>query len=551
MGTRRRHRPHSLVRQRLGLLTVNRPRSSPTLPGKPWSRLLPALFLGLLALLMTAAFTVGSAGAAGSPCDAGSGATNVTRWTGASGDNNWDTPGNWDNGVPTPTKIACILKPGTYVVNAGVDSTAMALSLELGATSGSQKLHVSGKANARQGQLTLSNQDPSQGVNANGEIDLAEAASITEGNVTVSAGTLTNRGKVASFAAGSGPNTIAGNFDNRGALQVDENTNGSGTSNWTSSGTINIAAGKTLALSWDANSSFAQTAGTITNNGTFDQTNGTFSASGNGTQTGSPLQFDGAVTIDPSGTGSGSFESRSAGATLGSDIGAGYTLRVAGREFSHEGKLIVPADHSNRGTIELGGENTQGTLAITTGSTLTSAGSIVSTFTAANSTNNGPNHLSGRVVNPGSIIVAEASLDGSADISTSGTVSVGNGSRSSLSVGTLIQSGDIQIADFSQLSVSGNDTQTAGVTNLDGTDAQLASSALVVQGGTLSGIGTVSGPVTNGGLIAPGASGVTGTLSISGTYTQQAAGDLAIKVTATGNDLLASLAPRHWMALCR
>jgi len=269
----------------------------------PLTRLAPrrlwAILLGLLAVVLTAALTVASAGAAGSPCDAGSGATNVTRWTGAAGDNSWDTPGNWDNGAPTLTKIACIVKPGTYVVNAGVDSGAMALSLELGAASGSQKLHVSGKAFARQGQLTLSNQDPSQGVNANGEIDLADAASTTEGNIRVSAGTLTNRGKVASFAAGSGPNTIAGNFDNRGTLQVDEDTNGSGPgyfvsgpATWTSSGTITIAAGKTLALNWDANSSFTQTAGTITNNGTFDQVRGTFAASGNGTQSGSPLQFD-------------------------------------------------------------------------------------------------------------------------------------------------------------------------------------------------------------------------------------------------------------------
>jgi len=427
---------------------------------------------------MTAAFTVGSAGAAGSPCDAGSGATNVTRWTGASGDNNWDTPGNWDNGVPTPTKIACILKPGTYVVNAGVDSTAMALSLELGATSGSQKLHVSGKANARQGQLTLSNQDPSQGVNANGEIDLAEAASITEGNVTVSAGTLTNRGKVASFAAGSGPNTIAGNFDNRGALQVDENTNGSGTSTWTSSGTINIAAGKTLALNWDANSSFAQTAGTITNNGTFDQINGTFSASGNGTQTGSPLQFDGAVTIDPSGTGSGSFESRSAGATLGSDIGAGYTLRVAGRANSHEGNLKVPADRTNRGTIRLGSADdaTNATLTVLSGAKLTNVGTIVSEIV-------GGEAINGNLDNQGTLqINADTGSDsrnppGTSNWTSSGTINIAAGKTLALNwdanssfaqtAGTITNNGTFDQTNGT-FSASGNGTQTGSPLQFDG-----------------------------------------------------------------------------------
>ncbi len=377
-----------------------------------------------------------------------------------------------------------------------------------------------------------------------GTIRLGSADDGTNATLTVQSGAkLTNAGTIVSEIVGG--EQINGNLDNQGTLQINADTgsdsrNPPGTSIWTSSGAINIAADRTLALSWNASSSFTQTAGTITTiGGTFDQTGGTFAASGNGSQTGDPLQFDGDVTISPSGTGSGTFESRSGNATLGSDIGAGYTLRVAGRANGHEGKLSVPADRTNHGTIDLGGENTQGTLAISTGSTLTSDGSIISTFTGPNSTNYGPNHLSGRVVSSGSITVAEASLDGSADLSTSGTVNVGDGTGSSLSLGSLIQSGDIQIADSSQLSVSGNDTQTAGVTNLNGTHAQLAASALLLQGGTFSGIGTVSATVTNAGLVAPGAGEVTGTLSINGTYTQQAAGDLAIKVTSAGNDLLA------------
>jgi len=315
-------------------------------------------------------------------------------------------------------------------------------------------LRVAGRANGHEGNLKV----PADRTNR-GTIRLGSADDATYATLTVLSGAkLTNAGTIVSEIVDG--EAINGNLDNQGTLQINADTgsdsrNPPGTSNWTSSGTINIAADRTLALSWNANSSFTQTAGTITTiGGTFDQTGGTFAASGNGSQTGDPLQFDGDVIISPSGTGSGTFESRSGNATLGSDIGAGYTLRVAGRANGHEGKLIVPADRTNHGTIDLGGENTQGTLAISTGSTLTSNGSVISTFTAANSTNNGPNHVSGRVVNSGKIIVTEASLDGSADVSNGGMVEVGDGTGTSLSLGTLIQSGDIQIADSSQLSVS-------------------------------------------------------------------------------------------------
>src|SRR4051812_25422815 len=102
----------------------------------------------LVAVLAVAATLLGTSAdavaQATDSCDASSGVANVTRWTGDAGDDSWHTAGNWDNGVPDATKIACITKDGTYTVEAGTVATASAESLELGGASGTQVLQVFG-----------------------------------------------------------------------------------------------------------------------------------------------------------------------------------------------------------------------------------------------------------------------------------------------------------------------------------------------------------------------------------------------------------------------
>ncbi len=73
-------------------------------------------------------------------------------------------------------------------------------------------------------------------------------------------------------------------------------------------------------------------------------------------------------------------------------------------------------------------------------------------------------------------------------------------------------------------------TQTAGTTSLAG-GALNVPNGLIIQGGLLNGNGTITGDVTNGGTVGPGLSA--GALSISGNYTQNSTGTLAIEIGGT------------------
>ncbi|MBI3863194.1 MAG: Ig-like domain repeat protein, partial [Planctomycetia bacterium] len=73
-------------------------------------------------------------------------------------------------------------------------------------------------------------------------------------------------------------------------------------------------------------------------------------------------------------------------------------------------------------------------------------------------------------------------------------------------------------------------TQTAGSTILGG-GAIASSSPLNIQGGLLDGNGTISGGVNNAGTTSPGFS--PGLINISGDYTQQTSGQLAIELGGT------------------
>ena len=93
---------------------------------------------------------------------------------------------------------------------------------------------------------------------------------------------------------------------------------------------------------------------------------------------------------------------------------------------------------------------------------------------------------------------------------------------------------------------NGSYAQAAGTTTLAaGTTfaAPFASRPLTVNGGTLTGTGTVSGNVVNNaGTVDPGipsSNKATGTLTVTGTYTQGAAGRLAVDIAATRRDVLA------------
>ena len=115
-----------------------------------------------------------------------------------------------------------------------------------------------------------------------------------------------------------------------------------------------------------------------------------------------------------------------------------------------------------------------------------------------------------------------------------GTTQVQNGATLTTSSGTAItDSGNILVKNGGTATFAQDVTQTAGMTQVDGT----LNSALTLTGGTLSGTGVVNGNVVNtSGTVAPGDS--PGTLTVNGTFAQASTGALNIVFDNTKNSLL-------------
>ena len=109
-----------------------------------------------------------------------------------------------------------------------------------------------------------------------------------------------------------------------------------------------------------------------------------------------------------------------------------------------------------------------------------------------------------------------------------GSFTIENG-RNLTTAGAFSNAGILAIGSGAMFTVSGNITQSAGVSDLQG--GTLAATGLVdLQGGTLSGTGTVSGDVSNSAQLSPGDS--PGAIMITGDYTQTATGELDIELAA-------------------
>jgi len=127
-------------------------------------------------------------------------------------------------------------------------------------------------------------------------------------------------------------------------------------------------------------------------------------------------------------------------------------------------------------------------------------------------------------------------LKGFAANAAAGDFTIKNG-RDFTTVGAFANAGSMTFgtdSDF-QVGASGNYTQSAGITTVDGT---LTASNVLIDGGILKGTGSITGSVVNnGGIVAPGNS--PGTLTINGSYSQSAAATLAVEILNTATfDLL-------------
>lgn len=220
-----------------------------------------------------------------------------TTWNGANAD--WSTAGDWSGGLPTSSTNAC-LPAGSYTVtDMGSDSAQVAsLTIGIGPT-----LVISNDSDNNSGTLSASS-----GISNAGTIELTTGNSCggcTDG-LFINGGTLTNTGTLEAELGDSAntPVTIAGNIDNQATFSVDRsvqlNKTGATYTN-TSTGTITIASGQTMAVTGGDNThSFNLNGGTLTNNGTFTQAGGSFNHNA-GTASGNDLIVDSvAIAPDPS-----------------------------------------------------------------------------------------------------------------------------------------------------------------------------------------------------------------------------------------------------------
>jgi hypothetical protein len=146
----------------------------------------------------------------------------------------------------------------------------------------------------------------------------------------------------------------------------------------------------------------------------------------------------------------------------------------------------------------------------------------------------------GSMTNFGTII-ADGGPGISIDADATGFLNAAGGQMQALGIagieiltGGFSNAGDVLIAAGSRLRRTGDYTQTAGSTHVNGTLTLTSPTTSIVdlQGGTLDGNGLIEGDVLNGGgVIAAGmADGETGTLTIEGMFTQSATGTMLVEI---------------------
>lgn len=218
-------------------------------------------------------------------------------------------------------------------------------------------------------------------------------------------------------------------------------------------------------------------------------------------------------------------------------------------EFLNDADVIFLSAFENSGTIHLASiasvtdfELHNGPVVLTGGGQVTTSNLTTNRIfgVSGGSLINVDNTISGSgniglgitpITNQGSIIANQSvalgvNPDGAIGLNNQGTLKATNAATMTIGAGPFTTSGSVIVNPGASMSRTGAFTQTAGSTIVNGSLS--ATGPIQIQGGTLSGSGAVTGPVTVGGTTAPGTSA--GQLSITGTYTQQSSGTLAIEI---------------------
>src|SRR4051794_13657212 len=260
------------------------------------------------AVLVTAAALTPSAALAVVDCPNAS----ATSWTNAAG-GSWDDPNNWSNGVPNGGCDAAITLAGTYTVT--MPAGGGVLSLDLGASSGTQALAVAGSttiANAPQ-QSLFSIGTGGVTIGIHGALQYTAIGTNPGDATSTGGGLITNSGLIRTDAGSvAGTRDIQNNVTNTAtgtiALHTDTSTCGcGGTHQWMNAGTITTDANTVNSFTGTAGGVvYTQTGGTFTNHGRA-LVGGTVTHTG-GTTTGNPIEVCGNLNAQGSGAASFQFE---------------------------------------------------------------------------------------------------------------------------------------------------------------------------------------------------------------------------------------------------
>jgi hypothetical protein len=331
--------------------------------------------------------------------------------------------------------------------------------------------------------------------------------------------TLTNEGTILSSVAGNTTTIAAGSFTNNGSVQAANGANlilGDGTTN-AASGNVSLTGGGALTLTGTVTN-----AGSITLDDVLSLNNATFTNNGNALSV--PT-----LTVANSTLRNGALTATNTPTFTGSNALDGVTLTAPKLDLTSGGTLsLLNGPIVNAAEIDL---NTGTILRLASAPTLNvtnmvfgSGGGSLALESNVAYTIGGSTTLTGDIVNLGG--PAQTAGTGSS-LTNQGAITLNTANTTTLGSAAFSNVGTVDIGGMSTLSANTDYDQTAGTTIIDGA-LQLNGHNLNLNGGTLNGTGTITGSVVNAANVSPGHS--SGVLNITGSYTQTAAGTLAMAV---------------------
>ena len=248
-------------------------------------------------------------------------------------------------------------------------------------------------------------------------------------------------------AGSGGSRLIAGGMVNLGTLDVNESLTVTGV--LTNTGSVDVTAGKSLALS-GVGQVFRQDGGTISGAGRLRLSSGAVLNFDAGTVTGAaPVVFNSTLDVGTGSTGAASFILTGPSARLAGDVAAGQTVWVNGSNVGRSTTVTAAQGFTNAGTIRLQSSDSN-----YVSNLVVSDGVLVNTgVIEVNQGSRGSRTITADVDNQGSILVdsslafaGDLTHSGNLDLSSTRTMTM-NGARSfTLAGGTIIGPGLLRLA---------------------------------------------------------------------------------------------------------